>query len=154
MSWQDRYSFTRIYLIKHSLTKRFINWRMSVREVTTITKCQGQISIVHCVMEEKLYYFSCYIFSTFKLYWEEITDWFLFIFNQLTKPFTKLLVHFSKRNAIHLGVLQLEKLLLLLVSIYLLFDFDFCPGNDTKLCPVMRLQFCSSAESRVSIKHR
>ena len=44
MSWQDRYSLTRIYLTKHSLTKWFINWRTLVSEVTTITKCQGQIS--------------------------------------------------------------------------------------------------------------
>ena len=47
MSWQDRYSLTRIYSIKHSMTKRFINWRMPAREVTAMTKCQEQISIVH-----------------------------------------------------------------------------------------------------------
>ena len=62
MSWPDRYSLTRIYLTKHSLTKRFINWRTSVREVTTITKCQGQISIVHVCICIKDFYFLSWIF--------------------------------------------------------------------------------------------
>ena len=52
MSWQDRYSLTRIYLTKHSLTKQFINWWMPVREVTTITKCQGRISIVQLLQQK------------------------------------------------------------------------------------------------------
>ena len=79
MSWQDRYSLTRIYLTKHSLTKRFINWRKLVREVTTITKCQGKISILHSLPTFLfLFHSSSYLFGLRISHWDRLgISWIL-----------------------------------------------------------------------------